>query len=218
MNSYETTQNFSDSSGAPQSLNCLDFNDAKPQGSYEPIPKGTVARVVMAIKPGGYSDPIRGWHGGYATHNSTSGSVYLNCEFTVLEGPYAGRKVWSLIGLHGPKGDQWFQMGRSFLKSILNSARGFSEQDTSVGALAARQIKSFAELDGLEFVARIDVQKHKETGENRNIIKTALTKDHKDYAGHDSGYYAGTPYAHRTYEHSAVPSTSHPSTTPPWAR
>ena len=56
MNSYETTQNLCDSSGATQSLNCLDFNDAKPQGSYDPIPKGTVARVVMSIKPGGYSD------------------------------------------------------------------------------------------------------------------------------------------------------------------
>jgi hypothetical protein len=145
--------------------------------------------------------------------------VYLNCEFTVLEGPYAGRKVWSLIGLHSPKGDQWFQMGRSFLKGILNSARGFSEKDTSHGALAARQIKSFSELDGLEFVARIDVQKNKETGEYRNLIKTALTKDHKDYAGHDSGYYAGTAYANRAYVDSPPsPSTSHPSTTPPWAR
>jgi len=195
MNPYKTTQSLIDSF---QNLNSLDFNDAKPQGSYEPIPRGTVARVVMAIKPGGYSDPSRGWNGGYATYNSSSGSVYLNCEFTVLEGPYVGRKVWGLIGLHSPKSDQWFQMGRSFLKAVLNSARGFSEQDTSTGALAARQIQSFAELDGLEFVARIDVQKHKETGEIRNIIKTALTKDHKDYAGHDSDYYAGTPYTNQS--------------------
>jgi hypothetical protein len=54
MNSYETTQNLSDSSQSTQNPNnSLDFNDAKPQGSYEPIPKGTVARVIMTIKPGG---------------------------------------------------------------------------------------------------------------------------------------------------------------------
>jgi hypothetical protein len=74
----------------------------------------------------------------------------------------------------------------------LNSARGFSEKDDSAAAVEARQLNSFAELNGIEFVARIDVEENQETGEDRNVIKTALTKDHKDYAGH-SGYYAGAP-------------------------
>jgi hypothetical protein len=32
--------------------------------------------------------------------------------------------MWSLIGLSSPKGPEWANMGRSFMKAILNSARG----------------------------------------------------------------------------------------------
>ena len=61
-----------------------------------------------------------------------------------------------------------------------------------MAAKAARKIKSFGDLNGIEFVARIDVEKDKETDDLRNVIKMAVTKDQKDYEGHDSGYYAGT--------------------------
>ncbi|MBC8445226.1 MAG: hypothetical protein H8D75_01165, partial [Rhodospirillaceae bacterium] len=76
-----------------------DFNDADSQTSYDLMPKGTIVPVRMTLKPGGYDDPSQGWTGGYATRNETSGSVYLNAEFIITEGPFAKRKVWSLIGL-----------------------------------------------------------------------------------------------------------------------
>ena len=44
-----------------------DFNDAEQQQTFDLIPKGTVAKVRMTIKPGGYDDPNQGWTGGYAT-------------------------------------------------------------------------------------------------------------------------------------------------------
>ena len=78
-----------------QSPKGMSYNDAKSQGEYDLIPKGTIARVMMGIKPGGYSDPEKGWHDGYATYKSGSEAVYLNCEFMVLDGPYRGRKIWS---------------------------------------------------------------------------------------------------------------------------
>ncbi len=40
---------------------------------------------------------------------------------------------------------------------MLNSARGISDKDNSPQAQAARRISGFGDLDGLEFVARIDV-------------------------------------------------------------
>ncbi len=44
-----------------------DFNDAEAQqGAFDLIPKGTLVRVRMTIKPGGYDDPTQGWTGGYA--------------------------------------------------------------------------------------------------------------------------------------------------------
>ena len=77
-----------------------DFNDAQ---NTSVIPKGVIAKGRLTIRPGGHDDPAQGWTGGYATRGD-SGAVYLNTEFTVLEGPYARRKIFTLIGLYSPKG------------------------------------------------------------------------------------------------------------------
>ena len=155
-----------------------DYNDA--QSNPNLIPKGTLAKVRLTIRPGGFDDPSQGWTGGYATRGST-GAVYLNGEFTVLEGPYAKRKIFTLIGLSSPKGPEWAGMGRSFLRGMLNSARGISDKDVSPQAQAARRIGGFADLDGLEFVAKIE-HGTDAGGETKNEIRMAVTPDHRDYA------------------------------------
>jgi len=155
-----------------------DFNDAKQTSNI--IPKGTLAKVRLTIRPGGFDDPSQGWTGGYATRGTT-GSDYLNIEYTVLEGPFAKRKVFGMIGLYSPKGPDWANMGRGLVRSMLNSARGISDKDNSPQAQAARRISGFGDLDGLEFVARIDVEKDNK-GEYRNTIKQVIEPDHKDYA------------------------------------
>jgi len=99
----------------------------------------------------------------------------------VLEGPYAKRKIFTLIGLHSPKGPEWAGMGRSFLRGMLNSARGISDKDVSPQAQAARRIGGFADLDGLEFVAKIE-HGTDAGGETKNEIRMAVTPDHRDYA------------------------------------
>ncbi len=43
----------------------FDFNSAAEQANYDLIPKGTIARVRMTIKPGGYDDASQGWTGGF---------------------------------------------------------------------------------------------------------------------------------------------------------
>ena len=84
------------------------------------IPNGTIAKVRLRIKLGGYNDESQNWTGGYATR-SKSGAVYLNSEFTVLEGKYAKRKVWSLIGLHSPKGPEWMNLFILSLDGVIGS-------------------------------------------------------------------------------------------------
>lgn len=155
-----------------------DFNDAKQTSNI--IPKGTLAKVRMTIRPGGHDDPSQGWTGGYATRGTT-GSVYLNIEYTVLEGPFAKRKVFGMIGLYSPKGPDWANMGRGLVRSMLNSARGISDKDNSPQAQGARRISGFGDLDGLEFVARIDVGTDS-NGDDKNDIRTAATPDHREYA------------------------------------
>lgn len=159
-----------------------DFNDADTQmGAFDLIPKGTLVRIRMTIKPGGHDDAAQGWSGGYATESFETGSVYLACEFVVLEGEYARRKLWSNVGLHSPKGPTWGQMGRSFIRAALNSARNVHPQDNSPEASGARRIQGFHELDGMEFVVRVDIEKDTR-GEDRNVVKVAIEPDHPDYA------------------------------------
>jgi len=212
-----------------------DFNDAKTNINL--IPKGTLAKVRLTIRPGGFDDPSQGWTGGYATRGST-GAVYLNGEFTVLEGQYARRKIFTLIGLFSPKGPDWGNMGRSLVRGILNSARGISDKDMSPEAQAARRIGGFADLDGIEFVARIDVGTDA-NGDDKNEIRSAVTPDHKDYAaimgavapaqpplslGQQSHNPQGTPAfnssAHQSaYEAQApMPSEGNAGGRPAWAK
>ena len=164
----------------------FDFNSAAEQSSYDLIPKGTVVRVRMTIKPGGYDDPSQGWTDGYATRSATTGSVYLNCEFVVLDGPFARRKMWSLIGLYSAKGAEWTNMGRTFIKAILNSARGINPSDNSPSAQNARRISGFSDLEGIEFVGKVDWEKD-QNGQDKCVIKSAVAPDHKEYAAHMNG-------------------------------
>jgi hypothetical protein len=164
----------------------FDFNSAAEQANYDLIPKGTIARVRMTIKPGGYDDASQGWTGGFATCSQTTGSVYLNCEFVVLDGPFARRKMWSLIGLYSAKGAEWTNMGRTFIKAILNSARGINPSDNSPAAQNARRISGFADLEGIEFIGKVDWDKD-QNGQDKCVIKSAITAEHKDYAAYVNG-------------------------------
>ncbi|WP_157314587.1 hypothetical protein [Chitinibacter sp. GC72] len=168
---------YAQASGAGQ---WMDFNDAPEQESFEIIPKGTLVKVRMTLKPGGHYDPAQGWNDGYPTRSDDTGAIYLNAEFVVLDGPFAKRKLWTLIGLHSEKGPAWMEMGRRFIRAVLNSARQIAPADSSPQAQAARRITSFGDLDGIEFVARIDVEKDR-NGDNKNVIHQAIEPGHKDY-------------------------------------
>jgi len=159
-----------------------DFNDAEAQQSgFNQIPKGALVPVRMTLKPGGHYDASQGWSDGYPTLSPKTGAVYLAAEFVITGGEFAKRKMWSSIGLYSPKGPTWTQMGRTFVRAALNSARNVLPQDNSPQAAAARRIQGFVDLDGLEFVVRVDVEKD-DRGDDRNVVKTAVEPDHPDYA------------------------------------
>jgi len=159
-----------------------DFNDAEAQQSgFNLIPKGTLVPVLMTLKAGGYYDASQGWNDGYPTQSPTTGAVYLAAEFVITGGEFAKRKMWSNVGLYSPKGPTWTQMGRTFVRAALNSARNVLPQDNSPQAAAARRIQGFVDLDGLEFVVRVDIEKDGR-GDDRNVVKTAVEPDHPDYA------------------------------------
>lgn len=194
-----------------------DFNNATQQTSFDLIPKGTIARVRMTFKPGGYNDPAQGWTGGYATRSSETGSVYLSAEFVILEGPFARRKAWTNIGLYSPKGDAWANMGRGFIRAALNSARNIMPDDLSSNALAARCISDFSELDGLEFIVRIDQEKDSKD-EWRNIIKCAIEPGHAGYSPVTPSPAAVSPTLNNSLGPRPPASTPKAAGKPSWAQ
>jgi len=72
-------------------------------------------------------------------------------------------------------------MGRSLVCGMLNSPRGISDKDMSPEAQAARRIGGFVDLDGIEFIARINVGTDA-NGDDKNEIRSAVTPGHKEYA------------------------------------
>jgi hypothetical protein len=146
------------------------------------IPAGTLVKVILKIKPGGYNDEGKGWTGDYATRSESTGSVYLAPEYTVIGGNYAKRKIWkSLIGLYSSKGETWGNSGRSFVRAMLESARGIDPKDNSEKAMSARRIKGFGDLNGLEFIAKVGIEKGNDGYEDSNKIETVIPVTHKDY-------------------------------------
>lgn len=199
-----------------------DFNNAEPQQSFDLIPKGTVAPVTMKIRPGGYNDPSEGWTGGYATLGKTD-AVFLDCEFVVSEGQFAKRKIWTLIGLHSPKGPTWANMGRSMVRAILNSARGISEKDESAEAKAKRCINGFEDLNGIEFLAKIDVEKGQPGYDDKNVIKEAVTPETKAWKAFYEAGGAWRPSGGPIAAAAAVgavaqQAAANGSSRPPWAQ
>lgn len=198
-------------------MSWFDLNSADEQSNSDIIPHKTPVKVRMKIRPGSYDDPSQGWTGGYATRSDKTGAVYLDCEFTIIGGKFNKRKVWSNIGLYSAKGPKWGEMGRSFMRAAVESARGIRPADASEQAMQARRISSFADLDELEFAAFVDVQKASTEqiaqgySNDRNVIQNVIPVTHKDYAALMSGQAPAEPAA----QQASAPKTA--AALPAWA-
>ena len=162
----------------------MDFNGADSQdAAFDLIPANTLVKLRLTIRPGG-SGP-EGW----LAQSKTSSALYLNTEAVILEGSYARRRVYTRIGFKG-KGvnergeDTYANRGRALIRGILESARGVRSSDQSEAARAARTICSLGDLNGLEFIAKIGVDKDRSNPADagRNVIAAAIGPDHGQYA------------------------------------
>jgi hypothetical protein len=68
-----------------------DYNDARQNPNL--IPKGTIAKVRLTIRPGGFDDASQGWHGGYATRGTTGAACHA-CRAFGYRWPSF---LWSLL-------------------------------------------------------------------------------------------------------------------------
>ena len=139
-------------------------------------------RVTLTIRPGGAGPE------GWLTQSKTSTALYLNTEAIIMEGPFARRRIYTRIGFRGKNAgsgdDTYGNRGRALIRGILESARGIRAEDQSDAARSARMIRSLGEMSGLEFVARIGIERDKDRPDEpgRNAIKAAIGPAHGDYA------------------------------------
>ena len=153
----------------------FDFNDAETKRNFDVIPDGTIATVRMAVRPGSVGED------GWLRRSKDGKSEALDCEFTVLGGPSARRKFWSLLITAGttPGHAEAAKISAGKLRAILESARGIKPDDTSDAAKQARRIGSYGELNGLIFIARIGVEPPQNGYEAKNRLDRAITPDEK---------------------------------------
>jgi hypothetical protein len=155
----------------------LDLNSAGPQRSFDLIPAGTIATVQMVIRPGGAGE------GGWLKRSADGGCEMLDCEFTVVDGTYARRKIFQKMVLSGTTDGhaEAVRISQALLRGALESARGIKPDDVSEEATLKRR----AELDdfqNLRFIARISIEKSKDPAfEDKNKL-VAITPDQRQWA------------------------------------
>ncbi len=141
-----------------------DLNDAQPQMAPvgDLIQDGTFAKVKMTIRPGGTngSTPI---DAGLLKASQSSDAKLLDCEFTVVAGPYARRKFWQNFTVAGGKLDEKGQskgwnISKATFRAMVDSALGLDPRDEGAAARAKRVFQGLKQLDGIVVAARIMVE------------------------------------------------------------
>lgn len=155
----------------------FDFNNAQEQREGGLIADGTIAVVHMTVRPGNAGE------GGWLKRSKNGDSQAMDCEFTVVEGPFAKRKFWSLFTVEGTTEGhaKAAEISASRLRGILESAKGIRPDDESDAAKAARRVNSWGDFDGIRFVAKIGIEKAKEGSgyKDKNTLDAAVTPDRK---------------------------------------
>lgn len=129
------------------------------------IPAGTVAIVLIHLRPGGVGED------GLLKHSGNGECQLLDIEYVVVDGPYARRKTWENQIVEGTTQSQK-DMADSYRrkrKAILESARNIKPGDTSPQARAgyAAGLKDF---DGLMFLAKFGIAEGKDGYEDKNTV------------------------------------------------
>jgi hypothetical protein len=171
----------------------MDFNDAESNSGFDLIPVGTVAPMMMTIRPGSVGE------GGWETASNSSDVTYLNCEFVITGGKYKNRKFWQNMVVSGGKTDENGQskaanITRSNLRGILESARKIKPDDESDEARKKRVVSGYGDFSGIEFVGKIGIEKGTGGYEDKNKLLAAVPVTSKDYAGAGNDN-AGAPAA-----------------------
>jgi hypothetical protein len=160
----------------------IDFNQSDEQReSLGAIPAGSMVKVRMTIRQpeAGFvgSDPM-------LKLSKKADCEMLDCEFEVIAGQFATRKIWNnyIVGGASAGHAKAAQISMRTMRAIVEAMRGISPKDASPAATKARVITQWGDLQGAEFgvVVGIDQPKPGDRYVN-NTIKRIVTADDEQY-------------------------------------
>jgi len=153
-----------------------DYNQAGEQRSFDNIPDKTIVVVQMNVRPGNAGE------GGMLKRSKDGQAEMPDCEFVVVEGPYAKRKFYENMTLSGVTDGhaQAADISQRKLRAILESVRGIKPADVSEAAKKAR-VAELEDFDGTRFLVRVGVEPGKDGYRDKNRIAVVITPDMKEW-------------------------------------
>lgn len=162
----------------------LNLNDAPEQMAFGIIPDGTFVKVILVMKAGGYTLPNQAPADANLFKQSTkpgSDVVMIDCELIIEGGDFNGRKIFENLVVDGGARDQkgaskGWNMTKSRMRAMVESALAISPKDESPEAKAKRDLPSFSALHNCPFWVKLTV----EPGEAYVEQATGITKPGRD--------------------------------------
>lgn len=141
-------------------------------GDFEIIPAKTIAPVIAEVQ--GYS------------RTKADDADMMNVKFTITAGKYERRVIFTnfMVSSNGSQGhDKAVEISTDKFLQFVQSAYGIADLSTEAAQAYLRTFETDS-LNGIEFVARIGVEKDK-TGEyeDKNVISGAVLPTSKQYEG-----------------------------------
>ena len=153
-------------------MSTFDLNHAETGGGGgDLIPDGTVARAILTIRPGGSGE------GGWLKTSSTGG-LMLDTEWTITDGKFAKRKVWSYMSLS----EKAAPITMRSLRAAIEGHHGIKPDDMSEAAQAKRRV-AIADLNGIEACILIGVEPPQNGYDAKNKIKAVIAPGEGKYIG-----------------------------------
>lgn len=150
----------------------MDFSGTAGAGSdFDLLPKGLIVWAYLALR---------------GVKGSGSGGGYLDCELTVAEGqPYAGRKLWEMIGdpFNQGNSEKYRKMGMVAITRILEAGRGAGPNNPA-GYQLAEYPGGFQALDGLKVAIKVGIENGTDGHDDKNRVAEWLTPNPASQSGY----------------------------------
>lgn len=178
-------------------MSMIDLNDEQEQRerNYGPVPAGSKVLVRLELQKPKYASRDH-----EMVAMTKSGLLQLQCKVEVCAGSYEG--CWWYENITLPSRNQTIRLdgnlqtacriGGSMLRAIIESVRHIDPKTTDQKAARARQVNSWMDFDGLEFPARLAIDKRSYEGKDgktywNNRLGSVIPCTAKEYADIMSG-------------------------------